>query len=188
MSAVELFIVFAIVIILAMYINNYVNAEVEYIKSKVDGRSYLVRSLPDKQEAADYLARINADLQKLVRHLRAKYPNDADYKRMYENFDPDAISEGSPESNYTSYTVNKTALVICIRQVDHSFVKKNVVMYLVLHEMGHMACPEVGHTPMFWDVFKKVLREAVKMGLYSKIDFKNKPEPYCGISIRSSVI
>lgn len=188
MSFVELFIIFIISIILIMYINNYVNVEVEYVKSKIDGRSYLVLALPDKQKAADYLAEINRDLLTVIRHLRAKYPNNKNYELLYKNFDPDAVSEGSPESSYTSYSVNKSAMVICIRQSDHSFVDKNVLLYVVLHELGHMACDEVGHTPKFWNIFKDIITEAVVMGVYKKLDFKKNPEAYCGITIESSVI
>ena len=35
------------------------NQEVARVTSKIDGRSYLVLRFPDKQEAADQLARIN---------------------------------------------------------------------------------------------------------------------------------
>jgi hypothetical protein len=188
MSFVEVFIIFIIVVILIMYIHNYVNSEVEYVKSRIDGRSYLVLSLPDKQEAADYLAEINQDIVKVVKHLRAKHPKDENFERLYKNYDPDAVSEGSPESNYTSYTVNKSSMVICIRQPGNAFVRKNVVLYPVLHELGHIACIEVGHTKKFWEIFKTILIGAMEIGVYEKIDFKKKPEPYCGISISSSIV
>lgn len=187
MSFAEMFIVFVIVIILISYIHNYVNAEVEYVKSNVDGRSYLVLSRPDKQKAADYLADINKDLMTVCKHMHARYPNNEDFQRLYKNYNPDAISEGSPDSSYTSYTVNKSSLVICVRQTDYSFVKKNVILYPVLHELGHFACDEIGHTPKFWKIFKEILEDAVVIGIYEKMDFKNKPEAYCGISITSHI-
>jgi len=188
MSFVEIFIVFIIVIILVMYVNSYVNAEVEYVTSKIDMRSYLILSLPDKQKAADFLADINKDLIRITKHLRAKYPNNSDYERLYRNFDPNQVSEGSPQSSYTSYSVNKSQLVICLRQTDNIFVEKNTLMYVVLHELGHFACEEIGHTPKFWKIFKEILEEAMAIGLYKKVDFKNNPQPYCGIKITSSIV
>jgi len=188
MSFVEIFIVFIIIVILAMYISNNMNAEVEYVRSRVDQRTYLVLSLHDKQEAADYLAGINKDLIRITKHLMAKYPDDENYKRLYNNFDPSQVSEGSPQSSYTSYSINKSQLVICIRQTDNKFVRKNIVMYVVLHELGHFACDEIGHTPKFWKIFKNILEEAIAIGLYQKEDFKAKPQPYCGIEITSSVV
>lgn len=187
MSFVEVFIVFVIIMILVRYIYGQVTSEVEYVTSKVDGRPYLVLSLPDKQKAADYLAEINKDIIKMIKHLRAKYPDNPNWERLYTRFDPAALSEGSPDSQYTSYTVNKTSLVICVRQTDLSFVGKNVIMYPVLHELGHMACDEVGHTKKFWDLFKLIIEDAVIIGIYQKMDFKSKPEAYCGIYISSHV-
>ncbi len=189
MNFVELFIIFVIIVILIMYINSVINSEVEYVKSKVDGRMYLVRSLSDKQKAADMLAEINQDLQKLVKHMIAKYPENNDCKRLYANYNPDAISEGSPDSGYTSYSVNKgEAVIICIRQKDNSFVDKNIVLYPAIHELGHIMTSEIGHTPLFWNNFKWILKESVSIGIYKKVDFDNKSEDYCGIKIKSSVI
>lgn len=189
MSFVEIFIVFIIVVILVYYIHNYVNSEVEYVKSTIDGRSYLVLSLPDKQNAADYLADINKDIVRFIKYLRAKYPDDEDYQRLYNRYDPDKISEGSPDSNYTSYTVNKSALVLCIRQNDDrkTFVEKNVMMYPLLHELVHMQIIAIGHVPEYWVQFKKFIQEAVDFGIYTRIDFKNNPTPYCGLVLSSHV-
>jgi hypothetical protein len=188
MSFVEIFIIFIIVIMLIMYIHNYVNTEVEYVKSNVDARSYLVLSLPDKQKAADYLAEINQDIQALIKHLMAKYPQNEDYQRLYRNFDPDGISEGSPDSSYTSFSVNKSSMTICCRNTDYGFVDKNVLLYVVIHELGHIACKAIGHVPEFWKIFKEILTEAVEIGMYQKEDYKANPVPYCGISISSTIL
>ena len=42
-------------------------------KSNVDGEMYLVRNLPDKQDAADRLARVRGRLIKLREYLKNKY-------------------------------------------------------------------------------------------------------------------
>lgn len=189
MSFVEIFILVIIVLMLGIYANNALNSEVEYFKSDVDNRKYLVRSLPDKHMAANMLAEINRDLMALISHMKERYPDSEDIKRLVKNYNPDAMSEGSPDSGYTSYSVNKgEKLVICIRNSDNSFVDKNVVMYPAIHELGHIMTHEIGHTKLFWENFQILLKEAVEIGIYSKIDFKEKPTPYCGITIRSSVI
>ena len=56
------------VIVYLLY-DTYVIGAREYVKSGIDGREYLVRSLPDKQEAADMLANVSKKLQTLVKHL-----------------------------------------------------------------------------------------------------------------------
>ena len=171
-----------------MFVQNHYG-EVEYVKSNIDDRYYLVRKLHDRQEAADYLADVNKTLQKLVRHMMAMYPNDPDVLQLYRNYNPEAISEGSPESGYTSYSVNKgEKIILCIRQTDNSFVDKNVILYVAIHELGHIMTKDVGHTDRFWSNFRRLLKEAMGLGLYSKVNFNNKPEDYCGIKITTSVV
>lgn len=188
MSFAELFIIFIMTLILVMYIQNHYG-EVEYVRSNVDGRQYLVRKLGDKQEAADYLAKVNNDLSTLVKHMMAKYPSNDDVKRLYKNYSQDSISEGSVESGYTSYSVNKgEKLILCIRQKNKSFVQHNVIMYVAIHELAHIMTKEIGHTPTFWENFKFLLNEAISINLYRKVDFNNKPHEYCGIHITNSII
>jgi hypothetical protein len=173
-----------------MYLKGYY-AEVTYVKSTLDRRNYLVRKLPDSQKAADFLASVNQDLGRLVNHLTAKYPENPVVKRLFENFNPANVSEGSPQSGYTSYSVNKgERIILCLRQKDatDSFVSKNVIMYVAIHELGHLATESIGHDQDFWDNFKFILEEAVNIGVYQKVDYSNNPAPYCGIKITSSII
>lgn len=193
MSFIELFIIFVMAIIIVMYIQNHYG-EVDYVTSRLDGRKYLVRNLPDAQKAADMLADINTDIVKLVRHMNAKYGNDKDLggfaKALADNYNPNAVSEGSPDSGYTSMTINKgEKLILCVRQSDQAFVEKNTVMYVAIHELGHiMTYNETGHTQLFWDNFKILLKEAIDIGIYHKTDYTSKPVDYCGIKITSSVV
>jgi len=155
----------------------------------VDKRKYVVQQLPDKAAAADLLATINADILKLIAHMVKKYGDRADVTFMKENYNPAALSEGSAKSGYTSYSLDKRRVVLCIRQTDNSFVQKNVLMYVAIHELAHILThEEVGHTKLFWKNFKWLLEEAIGLGLYEKQDFEAKPAPYCGIIIQSSIL
>ena len=161
----------------------------EYKKSAKDGQMYLVRKVGNSQDAAEYLADIANRLESLIKQYVAKYPQSEESKRLFENFDKHNISEGSVESGYTSYSVNKgERIVLCIRQKDDSFVDKNIVMYVAIHELAHLGLKSIGHGPEFWDFFKKLLLEAVEFGLYTKVDYSTNPQPYCGIKITHSVI
>lgn len=186
MNFTELFVLFVVSIIVIMIVQNHFS-EVEYVKSSVDNRNYLVCKLPQKQQAADFLADINATLMKLIRHMIAKYST-PEVLQLYKNYNPDNVSEGSHISGFTSYTIGKSKLVLCIRQKDNSFVDKNTIMYVAIHELAHMMTFETGHTPSFWSNFKFLLEEAIKLGVYKKINFNNSPQDYCGIKITSSII
>lgn len=184
----EIFVVFIMTVILLMYLAKHYG-EVEYVRSTTDQREYLVRNLSDKQMAADLLASVTKSMQKLVHHMMAKYPTNEDISRLYNNFNPDAISEGSVDSGYTSYSVNKgEKIIICIRQKNGEFVDKNTIMYVATHELGHLMTKEIGHTDTFWSNFKFLLNEAMSIGLYSKTDYASNPKDYCGIKITSSVV
>lgn len=195
LSFVDIFVIIILLLVLVLYLRKQYN-EVEYVKSNYDGRTYLVRKLPDRQQASDLLARVNERLQLLVNHLVAKYGTDDNgslgksLQTLYQKYNPDAISEGGNEHGYTSYSINKgEKIVLCIRQKNtNAFVDINVIVYVAVHELAHIMTTEIGHTPLFWSNFKKILSEAIEIGIYQKQDFANAPQEYCGIRITSSVV
>lgn len=188
MNYAEAFVVFVLAVIILLYIKNYYG-EVEYVTARGDGRRYLVRKLPDRQRAAELLAAINAKLTRLVHHMTAKHGGQADVQRLFDNYDADALSEGGSEIGYTSYSVNKgEKVVLCIRQKDNAFVDENTIMYVAVHELGHLMTDEIGHTDKFWANFRWLLEEAIAAGIYTKVDFAKEPQQYCGITISSSVV
>lgn len=191
MSFLDIFVLLVLIVIAVIYLKEHFG-EVEYVKSTLDGREYLVLRLEDKQEAANTLARLNKDMLTLIKHMKEKYPDRPDVKRLVRNYDPNNVSEGSPESGYTSYTINKgQKLVLCIRQKnkDKTLIKNhNLLRYVVFHEAGHYASKGVGHNKEFWQNFKFILNEAVAIGLYKKEDYASIPQPYCGITVSSSIL
>lgn len=190
LTFLDYFVIFIGLLLLFLYIRSYYG-EVEFMKSKNDNQYYLVRKLPDKENAVNLLSSLADDLDTLVKHMYSKYPENEDVKRLYKNFNKNNISEGSPDSSYTSYSVNKgEKIVLCLRQKDekNSFVEKNVLLYVSIHELGHLMTEEIGHTPTFWDNFKFLLKEAVKIGIYKKVDYSKEPADFCGIKVTSSVI
>ena len=186
MDYTSLFIVLLAGILGYLIWDTYFLGEVEYVKSSVDNREYLVRSLPDKQQAADLIANIRIRLEQVVEHLKKTYPNDPRTKMLINNFRPDRISEGSENSKYTSYSINKgEKLVLCLRSKDErkELVDLNTMMFVSLHELSHMGTESIGHTAEFWNNFRWILKEAIKINIYKYQDFNSKPEGYCGIHI-----
>lgn len=176
-------------LVIYMVWDTYYLGEVEYVKSAVDGQDYLVRSLPDKQDAANLLANIRASLDRLVSHLQKMYPDDPRTKQISANFRSDRISEGADNAKYTSYSINKgEKIVFCLRSRDQNkkLMDLNTMVFVALHELAHVASVDVGHTEKFWDNFRWMLEEAIQVGVYREQDFKTKPMPYCGIMITDS--
>ena len=157
-------------------------------KSTVDGREYTVRDLPDKQRAANLLAKLRMRLSTLMDSLTQSYPNKPQVQRLVKNFkaDPNRFLESTPDAEHTSYSVNKGESVhFCLRQRDgtEQLVDDNVMMFVAIHEMAHMITKSIGHEPEFWNNFGWLLREAESKNLYIPTDFKSHPVMYCGVTI-----
>lgn len=168
--------------------SNYPTVEV---RSSVDNRTYKVRDLPDKQKAADLLAKLRLNLQTLMDALVKDFSAKPQVQRLQQNFSPDPhrFLESTPDAEHTSYSVNKGESVhFCLRQRDSSeeLVNENIMMFVALHEMAHMITESIGHTPDFWNNFGWLLRQAEDRGLYKPVNFKSHPALYCGVTITDS--
>lgn len=174
------------------YVRNILGSNSTYpitsVRSSVDNRMYKVRDLPDKQRAADLLAKLRLRLQTLMDALAADFPNKPQVQRLVQNFkaDPERFFESTPDAEHTSYSVNKgEAVHFCLRQRDgtEQLVPEDVMVFVAIHEMAHMITQSVGHEPEFWNNFGWLLREAERRQLYKPQDFKSHPVMYCGVSI-----
>lgn len=166
-----------------------------YVKSQIDNKYYLVRDLKDKQSVANELSYIRINTEKLIDHMIEK--NDSKYieyidvlKNKFKNV---VITENVFDFGNTSYSINKgDQLVFCVRSRSVSNVEKmhdnNLIMYVVLHEISHIACPEYGHTDKFKEIFKYITQNAIEMGIYIPIDFKHINTEYCGMKITDSIV
>jgi hypothetical protein len=185
-STIILYIIIAVISVsVFMQYENFTN-DVTYSTSTVDGKPYLVRNLPDKEGASNLLATIRGRCIVLVQYMTDKYPNDEAVGRLKKKFRPDNISEGTKDSKYTSYSVNKgEKIVFCLRSRDENeeLVDDNVMMFVALHELAHVMSKSVGHTEEFWDNFRFLLKQGIQAGVYVKQDFRKKPVKYCGTDI-----
>jgi len=159
------------------------------VKSTIDGQEYTVRDMPDKQVAADTMARVRLKMNKLKIHLEATVPDKPQVKQLTRNFEAESyrFKEATPDAEHTSYSVNKGEEVhFCLRQReggDESLVDEDIITFVALHEMGHMITKTIGHDSTFWNNFAWLLQEAEKIGIYSHRDFRAHPVSYCGMKI-----
>jgi len=159
------------------------------VKSNIDGQTYKVRDMPDKQAAADLMAKTRLKMKKLKLYVEDKFPDKPQVKQLAKNFDADAhrLGESTPDDEFTSFSVNKGESVqFCLRQregSDESLVDENVIMFVAIHEMGHIITPTVGHGPDFWNNFAWLLEQAETLGVYTPQNFSMHPVAYCGMKI-----
>jgi len=170
--------------------------EVVLVRSRVDGNEYLVRNLGDRQRAADVLGRLNVNVRRLIAHLEENHADDERTRFLARNWDPTRVTElRHSRGEVTSYTINKTSMVMCLRDKDTEDIEEfNEVMFVCLHECAHMAVPvdpatgrqHEGHGRMFWDTMRFLVGEAVRIGIYTHRDYSASPQRYCGITINAT--
>jgi hypothetical protein len=156
------------------------------IISNVDGNKYCVRERAKLQLAADLLANTTQKLKELVVYLGKTYPDRANCKRLVENFNPQTVKEILPTSEYTAYSENKgEKLAFCTTTTKKgdTLIDPNTLMYVAIHELGHLMTKSIGHTQEFWQNFKFLLQNAVKIKIYNPVDYKKKNKNYCGMKI-----
>lgn len=158
------------------------------VESRINGKTYAVQNLHDKQEAADCMAKLHEKIEKLLNHYKADPASMADprIKVMIERFNPDNMMENDLNEDSTSYSENKgEKIVVCLRDKRDGYplVDDNTVMFVVLHEMAHLMTTTIGHTPEFWTNFRRLLKDACGLGIYTEVNYAKNPTDYCGMTI-----
>ena len=180
---------FIILFVVGFIIKIYFETDMFHLKcivSDEDGNTYCVRETPKLELVADLLARTTEKLKQLVAYVKEEYPNRENVKRLAEKFNPRKISETLPTSKYTAYSENKgEKLAFCTTTTKQGskLIDENTLTFVAVHELGHVMTESVGHTKEFWQNFKFLLKNAVKIGIYKPVDYKKKPKNYCGMKI-----
>lgn len=65
-----------------------------------------------------------------------------------------------------SFTINKEHIYICTKNEKGAYYDDNMLIYVLLHELAHVLCDEVGHTEKFKRIFRSLLHRAHEAGLY----------------------
>lgn len=163
--------------------------------------------LKDPILAADTMDKLNANAHLLINHLYTNYINGtaiSDIKsehrqnvidsvlRLKKKFKTASMEENIPSRSGgdTSYVLNKgDVMALCLRDpknennVDDDF---NMMNFVLIHEMSHIADRNYGHERSFWNIFRFILSEGVKIGLHHPINYRKYPTGYCGIQVSYS--
>ena len=178
-----------IMFIVGFTLKIYFESEMFHLKciiSDEDGNTYCVRETAKLELVADLLARVTQKLKKLVIYMKEKYPSRENVQRLAEKFNPKKISETLPTSSYTAYSENKgEKLAFCTttKKDGNKMIDENTLTFVAIHELGHVMTKSIGHKKDFWQNFKFLLKNAVTMGIYKPVDYKEKPKGYCGMTI-----
>ena len=72
------------------------------------------------------------------------------------------------------------------KESNEKLIDINTLTFVALHELSHIMTTSIGHKQEFWQNFKFVLENAVAIKVYKPIDYKKKPEDYCGMEINDN--
>lgn len=190
----SLVILISIIIFYGLFIVNY--GKVMYVESYYDGNEYLVQNSIHKEESAVLLSKLVERMKYLRDYLsdnKEKYKDMKEYIELLKNNFTDyrtSIYEGDGENNLTSYSVNKgEELVFCLHsKKENKLHDINLLMYVAIHELAHIACPEIGHGPLFKKIFNFLTKIAIEIKIYNKINFNVSPQEYCGMMLTNSIV
>ncbi len=169
--------------ILKLVINN--NNNFIKITSKKDNFDYIVRDLPDSQEASNKLSTINDKILRLLESLDNKKEG---VDLLRKRYNPRSLSETGENSKYTSYSVNNGEKIsLCIRDKNDKIIKEdNTIIFVMIHELAHLMSSSIGHTEEFWNNMKYLLIQGEKINIYKPIDYTKNNQNYCGMVIKST--
>jgi hypothetical protein len=195
-----------ILITLIYIIYIFLYDEKQFVKSSYDNKIYIIhrknKSPEFLQESANMLAKINERIELLISHLNRSYSNNPKYFFIkfldrYNNGSTHSIlSEASIDNRYTTYTLNKEEIHICLRtrNSNDSLYDINLLMYVLLHELAHLInysknnIPIIGHGDEFLNIFEFLVKEAIKIGIYKYENYNIFPKEYCNMTLDSSIV
>ena len=102
-------------------------------------------------------------LVELVRHVDPKVDKVVDRLKFFEG--------------RKSYTINKTYVHICKKDKNGKIYARNQLVLVLLHEIAHALCDEIGHTDKFNRILDDLLEKASRKGVYDP-SIPNIPD-YC---------
>jgi len=145
-----------------------------------------VRDSDRLQDSVELLAEVTSRMKQLVAYMKEKFSTDPRVQLLVKNFNPNHIVETLPTSEYTAYSEDKgQKLAFCLRKHknDMKLIDINTLTFVALHELAHLMTASIGHKKEFWDNFKFMLDQANEIGIYHPVNYGQKPQEYCGMTI-----
>lgn len=158
--------------------------------SDVTKKKYGIQeTLPKTKEAVDMIAQMDLFIDKFVAYLDGKNPNDRRVKRLVNQLHDIKIEESPFEPDTSSYTLNKGDLIaLCVREKENpaSMHDYQTMLFVVIHELAHIASVSRGHGGEFVSNFKWLLSQANESGMYKPVDYSKNPITYCGVRVTNN--
>ena len=112
---------------------------------------------------------VEPKLRFLQQKLKPMFGENVVYTGILKNINKKRIlNEISLYKGEKSYTINKEDIYICLTDENDKYYNDNMLIYVLLHEISHSICDEIGHTKKFYDIFDALIEKAVSMNIYDQ--------------------
>ena len=142
---------------------------------------------PSAQKPGDeVIVQINVTLDRFVEQLSIRFPDDDRVKRLRLRYKKSSLLQSD---DHNTYTINKHQIMMCVRdyskdqEVHDDF---NLLIFVAIHELGHVMSESAHHTDEFWANFKFLLRNAAEMGFYKPVDYAFDGKKYCMMEVNDN--
>ncbi len=149
-----------------------------WVRASVNDKEYRVKPLPDAAAAANRLAELELRLRSFLDAADRLAPGDARIDNIRTRWNG-TLAE-TPGGKEIAYSIGKDSVYVCIRDAGGRLDDVNTCMFVLIHELAHLATDAWGHPAVFWKNMKFLLEIAERVGAYAYQDFDNVVVTYCG--------
>lgn len=157
-----------------------------WTRAELTGKWYYVRNMPGRQAVADRLAAMEVKINEFLDDADARAPGDPRLQNIRDRWNG-TLAE-TPDRKDIAYAVAKDSIHVCIRAKHdpQALESVNTCMFVLLHELAHVATDGYGHMPRFWANMRFLLELAEATGHYRYEEFERTRTTYCGRRLGSS--
>lgn len=102
----------------------------------------------------------------IVEGFQKQDPKLEQIKKIIRPLRPEVVDNIIFLEDNRSYTINKKKVYLCLKDENGEYYNDNMLIFVVLHEMAHVLCDEIGHTAKFQQIFQQLLDEAAVKKIY----------------------
>lgn len=151
------------------------------VVSSVDGLTHEVLDTVNCAAAADMMATLETKVAELLERSESIVPGDKRFANIRARWSGRLVEIDGTDN--IAYSMDKHDVSICVRKKDGSVENYNDLMFVLLHELSHIANDTYGHDDKFWKTFKFVLEVADATGVYTFQDYGRESVTVCGKEI-----
>lgn len=154
------------------------------VKSNITGKEYIVKRAPDSHIMADRLALLEQRMHRLLDGAASIMPDDPRIAAIRNRWDG-TLSEVEATGE-VAFSVDKTTIHVCLRDQTGKIEDMNTSMFVLVHELAHVATAGYGHHAEFWANMRFLLELAERLGIYRYENYDDTRTTFCGHPLGSS--